>query len=132
MSNLYKVNYEPSTGRVLGLYDPKWQGEIPEPNKQIPQELVDNITGSEPHNHFDPDKMETSLRDLEVRDAEWRQWRRSWRDRRLNATDKYLNVPDYPITETQKQELMKYRQELRDYPDTWVKPSVPIFLSFNS
>lgn len=132
MPNLYRVHYAPDTGMVLGLYDPKWDKEVPEPHKEIPQELVDNICGSSLHNHFCPETMKTSKRDIEIRDAEWEAWRRSWRNKRLAATDKYLTVPDFPITEEQKQELIEYRQKLRDYPTTWEKPKLPSFLPFNS
>ena len=36
----------------------------------------------------------------------------------LNATDKYVSVPDYPITAEQKIGLMNYRQQLRELPQT--------------
>lgn len=132
MPDLHRVHYDPDTGKVLGLYDPKWDGEVPEPFKEIPDELVENICGESVHNHFDPISMTTSRKDLEERDAEWEAWRRSWRNKRLNSTDKYLTVPDFPITEEQRQELIEYRQALRDYPLTWEKPKVPSFLPFNS
>lgn len=132
MTELHKVHYDLETGKILGLYDPKWDKEVPEPHKEIPIEVVNNICGLEAHNHFDPNTMTTSRKDLEVRDAEWEAWRRKWRDRRLQATDNYLTVPDFPITEEQKAELVQYRQALRDYPKTWEKPVLPDFLPFNS
>ena len=132
MTDLHRVHYDPDTGKVLGLYDPKWDGEVPKPFKEIPDELVANICGEEAHNHFDPSTMVTCYKDLTVRDERWEAKRRAWRNKRLNATDKYLTVPDFPITEEQKQKLIEYRRALRDYPLTWEKPTVPSFLPFNS
>jgi len=40
---------------------------------------------------------------------------RQQRDLMLNLTDKYVNVPDFPLTPEQKQEILDYRQALRDY-----------------
>lgn len=132
MAELYRVHYDADTGKVLALYDPKWEDEIPEPFKEIPDEVVVKITGESAHNYFNPVTFETDSRDLDERDEAWFEWRRSWRNKRLNSTDKYLNVPDFPITEEQKQQLIEYRQALRDYPLTWEKPPVPEFLPFNS
>ena len=41
------------------------------------------------------------------------------RDRRdvlLAKSDYYFNVPDIKITDEKKEEILKYRQELRDFP----------------
>jgi hypothetical protein len=40
---------------------------------------------------------------------------RTERDYLLNETDKYM-VTDFPITEEKKQEILTYRQSLRDLP----------------
>lgn len=40
---------------------------------------------------------------------------RRHRDARLKATDKYM-LPDFPITEEQREELIKYREALRMFP----------------
>ena len=42
---------------------------------------------------------------------------RARRDRLLAATDKMVSVPDYPITAEQREELVVWRQALRDFPD---------------
>ena len=42
------------------------------------------------------------------------------RDRRdilLARSDYYFNVPDIKITDEKKEEILKYRQELRDFPN---------------
>ena len=42
------------------------------------------------------------------------------RDRRdilLSRSDYYLSMPDIKITDEEKDEILKYRQELRDYPN---------------
>ena len=36
----------------------------------------------------------------------------------LFDTDKFLSVPDFPITEEEKGKYREYRQYLRDYPET--------------
>lgn len=45
------------------------------------------------------------------RDAE-----RVWRDSRLASTD-YLAMPDYPLTDAARSEVLAYRQALRDWPE---------------
>ena len=55
------------------------------------------------------------------------------RDSLLRATD-YLVQPDYPITESQREEVKSYRQELRDvpqqegFPKEVVWPDKPSFI----
>lgn len=41
----------------------------------------------------------------------------------LFDTDKFLSVPDFPITEAEKAQYREYRQYLREYPETegWYK-----------
>ena len=53
----------------------------------------------------------------------------------LLATDKYM-LPDYPITEEQRQEIIIYRQQLRDMPqqdpdqpENWTLPEKPEWLN---
>lgn len=33
----------------------------------------------------------------------------------LDRTDKFINIPDFPLTPEQKQEMLDYRQNLRNY-----------------
>lgn len=49
---------------------------------------------------------------------------RAKRDRLLAATDPMVSVPDYPINEDQRAELLAWRQALRDFPDA-IAPSLP-------
>ena len=45
------------------------------------------------------------------------------RDRRdilLTRSDYYLSMPDIKITDEKKDEILKYRQELRDFPSKFV------------
>lgn len=59
---------------------------------------------------------------------------RVWRDLQLAATD-YLTMPDYPLTETARAELIAYRQALRDwpqsddFPDQSNRPQPPAWLA---
>mgnify|MGYP001181837447 CR=1 FL=1 len=52
----------------------------------------------------------------------------------LQATDKYM-LPDFPITEQQRQEILSYRQQLRDMtlqdsnPEKWKLPEKPEWLN---
>ena len=41
--------------------------------------------------------------------------KRQWRDWELMQTD-YLLMPDYPLAEDKRADLLRYRQSLRDYP----------------
>lgn len=49
---------------------------------------------------------------------------RARRDRLLAATDVMLAVPDYPISAEQREELLAWRQALRDFPDE-IAPTLP-------
>ena len=50
---------------------------------------------------------------------------REQRDRLLYETDKYM-LPDYPITEEEREEYRLYRQYLRDFPKTEGFPQTQI------
>ena len=56
---------------------------------------------------------------------------RSARNSLLDASDKYLTVPDYPLSSTQKDEIKVFRQQLRDitkqegFPNNVSWPKVP-------
>ena len=43
-------------------------------------------------------------------------WVRKGRDKRLSATD-YIFLPDVTVTQSVKDTLITYRQELRDFPE---------------
>lgn len=59
---------------------------------------------------------------LEIRDK---------RNNLLNATDKLLTIPDFPISESEKEEVRQYRQLLRDitkqdgFPENITWPDQP-------
>lgn len=46
------------------------------------------------------------------------------RDRLLAATDVMVTVPDFPISADQREQLIAWRQALRDFPDA-IAPSLP-------
>ena len=56
---------------------------------------------------------------------------RARRNNLLSNTDKYVSVPDYPISNTQKDEIKVFRQQLRDitkqegFPNNVSWPKVP-------
>lgn len=50
---------------------------------------------------------------------------RAKRDRLLAATDPMVTVPDYPITDDQKAELLVWRAALRDFPAA-IEPLLPV------
>ncbi|HIS34997.1 MAG TPA: hypothetical protein IAA79_08740 [Candidatus Avirikenella pullistercoris] len=50
---------------------------------------------------------------------------REQRDKLLYRTDKYM-LPDYPITEEEREEYRQYRQYLRDIPQTDGFPQLEI------
>ena len=45
---------------------------------------------------------------------------RDRRDTLLARSDYYLSMPDIKITDEKKDEILKYRQELRDFPSKFV------------
>ncbi len=45
---------------------------------------------------------------------------RDRRDTLLARSDYYLSMPDIKITDEKKEEILKYRQELRDFPSKFV------------
>ena len=58
---------------------------------------------------------------------------RSIRNEYLEDTDKFVSVPDFPITEKEKNKYIEYRQYLRDYPESskdWYKQNPKIFKEF--
>ena len=58
---------------------------------------------------------------------------RSVRNEYLEDTDKFVSVPDFPITEEEKNKYIEYRQYLRDYPESsedWYKQNPKTFEEF--
>lgn len=52
-----------------------------------------------------------------------RMWLRQWRDMRLVETD-WMENPSLPMSDTERQAWMSYRQQLRDLPDCECSVSV--------
>ena len=59
------------------------------------------------------EKHEEEIR-LQRKQAEVRDTRNQY----LLDTDKYVTIPDFPISESTKSQYIEYRQYLRDYPTT--------------
>lgn len=55
--------------------------------------------------------------------------KRAERNAILDATDKFVSVPDYPITDEEREQYKAYRQYLRDLPEQAEFPNVDV-LSF--
>ena len=55
--------------------------------------------------------------------------KRAERDALLAQTDKFVSVPDYPITDEKREQYKAYRQYLRDLPEQAGFPNVDV-LSF--
>lgn len=55
--------------------------------------------------------------------------KRAERNAILDATDKFVSVPDYPITDEKREQYKAYRQYLRDLPEQAGFPNVDV-LSF--
>lgn len=57
---------------------------------------------------------------------------RSVRNEYLEDTDKFVSVPDFPITEKEKSKYVEYRQYLRDYTklEDWWKQEPKKFEEF--
>ena len=54
----------------------------------------------------------------QVRTERKKQEVRAVRNQYLLDTDKYVTIPDFPISESTKSQYIEYRQYLRDYPTT--------------
>lgn len=52
--------------------------------------------------------------------------KRAERNAILDSTDKFVSVPDYPITDEKREQYKVYRQYLRDLPASWGFPNVEI------
>lgn len=52
--------------------------------------------------------------------------KRAERNAILDATDKFVSVPDYPITDEEREQYKAYRKYLRDLPTAWGFPNVEI------
>lgn len=69
-----------------------------------------------------------------ARDAALARSARAWRDFEIARTD-FLVLPDYPIAEARRAEILEYRADLRDwparpsFPDAGSKPEPPAWLS---
>ena len=58
---------------------------------------------------------------------------RSIRNKYLANSDKFVSVPDFPITEEERNKYIVYRQYLRDYPEssgTWFEEKPKTFEEF--
>ncbi|MGL4938661.1 phage tail assembly chaperone [Shewanella sp.] len=54
---------------------------------------------------------------------------RQWRDNELSYTDRFM-LADYPICSSERQDVISYRQALRDMPDVgWAKPAPPMIIA---
>lgn len=59
---------------------------------------------------------------------------RNVRNEYLEDTDKFVSIPDFPISEEEKNKYIEYRQYLRDYPDVnedWYKQNPKNFKEWN-
>ncbi|CAB3863610.1 hypothetical protein LMG26858_02352 [Achromobacter anxifer] len=69
-----------------------------------------------------------------ARDAASARSARAWRDFEIARTD-FLVLPDYPIAEARRAEILEYRADLRDwparpsFPDVASEPAPPAWLS---
>ena len=65
----------------------------------------------------------------EIKEQEVRQVRNEY----LIETDKFVSVPDFPVTEEEKSKCIEYRKYLRDYPESsedWYKQNPKTFEEF--
>lgn len=114
-----------SKGEIIGYYDPLLHDDVPEGCIKISTtQWQENIAiGASHYKDGLAYKAEREC-DLVLMPA----LSRRWRDAELAATDRFL-LPDYPIAPDLKPAILTYRQALRDYPETGVKPEKPYFLN---
>lgn len=113
-----------SNGEITGYYDPSLHDYVPAGCIKISAEQwQENIAiGASHYKDGLAYKAERKC-DLVLIPA----LSRRWRDAELADTDRFL-LPDYPIDPDLKPAILSYRQALRDYPATGIKPEKPQFL----
>ncbi len=114
------VAYDPVTFEFKGFYN-EGRKDLPEYVDEIDPDTFMSQIGQ--HTHYNPitKTFYTPEADIQAK-AEAEEL--SWRNTTLTDTDKYVLI-DFPITRKEQQEMKRFRQELRDYPDTRVKPIPP-------
>ena len=116
------VAYDPDTFEFEGFFS-EGRKELPETLDEVNSETFLEDKGQNTHYNPDTKVFYTPEADLLAKEEEQL---RGWRDYHLSATDKYM-MSDFRITGQERVELLKFRDELRDYPDTRVRPVVPGF-----
>lgn len=117
------VSYNKDTFEFVGFYNDELHKVIPEPNSEI--ETTGHVERKGSHTHYNP-ATNVFYTPKEVSDKLEREQNISWRNSQLMQTDKYM-ISDYPISPVDKQTVIAYRQALRDYPETWIRPELGAF-----
>ena len=118
------VSYDEDTFEFVGFYNDELHSVIPKPCKEI--EVTGHVQRKGKNTHYNPDTDVFYTPD-DVLVAKEEADNRDWRDGQLRQTDKYM-VSDWPISPVDKQAVIQYRQELRDYPETWIRPELSAFV----
>lgn len=113
--------YDPETFKFIGFYNED-RKDLPENVIEVPRATF--LTDKGQHTHINPD---IGYYTPPATEEEKRQKRRLWRIGILRETDKFM-LEDYPIDAQQRIELLAFRQALRDYPETGIRPTVPPFI----
>lgn len=113
----FYAHYDAGTGAILGLYQTGMT--IPTPNTEITEIQRDDIV--EYPGIF---IINTTTHDVEVRtltnDEKWALIRLA-RNRLLEESD-WMVLPDIPISTALRDDIIDYRQALRDLPESVVDP----------
>ena len=118
------VAYNATTFEFEGFYD-EGRKDMPSTVAEVNADTFLDDKGQ--HTHFNP-TTNVFYTPPETIQQQQETQNRAWRDRILIETDKYVLL-DFPITTQQKDEVVIYRQGLRDYPINWIKPTPPTFLN---
>jgi len=114
------VAYNPSTFKFMGFFN-EGRKDLPTTVAEVSRETFLEDKGQ--HTHYNPEigSYYTPEEDVIARQIESD---KIWRDYELRSSDLFM-IEDYPITAQEKVEIKQYRQALRDFPQTRVKPTKP-------
>lgn len=114
------VAYDPITYGFKGFYS-EGRKDLPEFVDEIDRENFRTIKGK--HTHYNPETKVFYTPEEDIL-ANTLEAEKLWRDSTLRETDIFM-LEDYPISAQEKVDIKRYRQDLREFPVTKVKPEMP-------
>jgi len=114
------VAYDKDTFKFIGFYD-EGRADTPDTVDEVDSTTFLEDIGQDTHYNPETKTFYTPEADLLEREEEHN---RSWRDYNLQSSDKYM-LSDFRLTGKERAEMIQFRNDLRDYPITGVRPISP-------